>query len=127
MTFDSLENFKWPEQPPIPLFDLKFLNQFDNNTLKMRLLETFVRTVPGMCQELEDSFLNKDYKTLKDTAHKLKPNIDMMGIAIINEAIRNVEYCSLEGRDNHLQKEVQLINTILKEVVSAFKLMIAKD
>lgn len=106
---------------PQPLFDLKFLNDFDNKELKFVLLDTFIRTVPPMCAMLEQTILNNDIVTLNDTAHKLKPNVQMMGIKSIEPFILKLESYKNPMFDESIRVDIYLVTSVLYAVVDDFK------
>ena len=58
-----------------------------------------------------------DYTTIRKIVHKIKPSVDVIGIASIAKEIKQIEETSEDDIDNNLFAE--LINTILKVLKDA--------
>jgi HPt (histidine-containing phosphotransfer) domain-containing protein len=79
-----------------------------------------------MTSNLEEAFRNNDLKALNETAHKLKPNIQMMGIKSIIESIRNLEYYKSDKFDDTVYSDIVQVISSLSSVVEDFKLLVVK-
>ena len=74
-------------------FDLNFLkeNTQDDPVLMAELIAIFLETTPAMIEEMERSYMAKDWNSLRKVAHKLKSNLYTLGIEELSQPIVKVE------------------------------------
>lgn len=56
-----------------------------------KMLRLFVEIAPTLVNEIKEGAASKDIKRIKTAAHKLKPSIDFLDIAMLKETIRELE------------------------------------
>ncbi|CAN5356590.1 hypothetical protein BH09BAC1_BH09BAC1_02110 [soil metagenome] len=95
-------------------------NSFGDSILYKELLAIFVRTTPVMISQMQQAALDKDFEQLGKIAHKLKSNIQSIGLDRVYVLLDKVENSSLAQMDPlHLNK-------ILNEVYDICKIAVAE-
>lgn len=56
---------------------------------KMTLL--FIQQMPVAVLDIRNSFGNKDFRKMRDTAHRIKPTLENLCVDSLYETIRNIE------------------------------------
>jgi HPt (histidine-containing phosphotransfer) domain-containing protein len=56
-----------------------------------KMVDMFLSLSPELVNRMKSSLNAKDWDDLRSAAHKLKPSIDMMGIASLTGKIREIE------------------------------------
>ncbi len=94
-----------------PLYNLNVLEKLshgDQNFVK-HMLELFVKSSGEAIIEFEDAMKQKDFRQVNNTAHRIKPSIDNMGITTLKEKIRELEKFPIDG--NHIDRK-NLVNKV---------------
>ncbi len=65
-----------------PTFDLEYLCNFSNGDQNFvnDMVQTFLKEIPIALEVLQTGIIKKDWKTVHNTAHRLKPNFMMLGM-----------------------------------------------
>jgi HPt (histidine-containing phosphotransfer) domain-containing protein len=87
---------------------------------KMTLL--FIQQMPVAMLDIRNSFGNKDFRKMKDTAHRIKPTLENLCVDSLYHTIRNIE-----GFSN--QETAKLANDILQleKTMSAVIIELKRD
>jgi HPt (histidine-containing phosphotransfer) domain-containing protein len=98
--------------------DLEYLKQISNgsNEFVFQMITVFTDEIPGEVENLEKHLKNKDWKSLRATAHKMKPSFSFMGVKQLEEMVHSVEEFA-EGKQDQLPAVIENIRTITTEVV----------
>ena len=70
-----------------------------NEEFIQKMITVFLDTTQESLTEMLEAFEKGDYDTVSAIAHKIKPSIDMMGIADLKEPIRTIEVNAKESGD----------------------------
>lgn len=75
------------------LIDLEYLEQLSegDNDFTISMLSYFIDNTPGIISEMKQYYREKDYKALRNVAHKFKPQLTFMGIKSIFQDVENIE------------------------------------
>ena len=92
--------------------NLKFLeeNTQGDPALMAELIEIFLNTTPPMLLEIEEFYRLHDWSSLRKVAHKLKSNLNTLGIDELSAPIMKVERFTGEG--SHIEEIGALIEKI---------------
>ena len=73
--------------------DLSFLkqNSFGNVSLYKELLEIFVKSTPEMLVQIKNAAEQNDFVLVGKVAHKLKSNVQSVGLSNIYDLLDNLE------------------------------------
>lgn len=86
------------------------------------MVETFLEHTPGQLQELLDAYEKGDLEQVGKIAHKIKPNMDLFGIADLTQTIRDVEQMGKAGDNSpELGEKIKQAEKVLKEVFTQLK------
>ncbi len=79
--------------------NLDYLNSFGTlaEHMKLEMISVFFDSTPKLLSELETSILKSHWVEVGRIAHKLKTNIDTMGIGSCKQLIRDFESAGLSG------------------------------
>ncbi len=90
------------------------------------LAQTFLEEVPADAKMLEEAVTSKNYLQTYQTAHKMKPTIDMFELGILEDLIEIQDWGKFEKRDEDVSdKLVKVLTAIEKasvEISSDFSL-----
>lgn len=75
------------------LTDLSYLRELamGDETIVIDTVETFVDDMPDALNKIESTFKNEEWDLLYKQAHKIKPNLQYMGIARAKKLILEIE------------------------------------
>ncbi|EDM43948.1 hypothetical protein SCB49_10172 [unidentified eubacterium SCB49] len=93
----------------------------DDKSFLSLVAKTFLDEIPIDLKAMTDAVENENKELAYQFAHKMKPNIEMFNIDILNE-ITTIERWSKNNEDNDVVKDiVNRVNKILKEVFVELK------
>jgi HPt (histidine-containing phosphotransfer) domain-containing protein len=97
------------------LTDLTFLTDLTkgDNAKQSKYINMFLKATPDMLDKIERYFQEKDYESLRITAHSLKPQLSYMGIKSLAETIKNIEFNA--AQQINLEKMPDLISELITE------------
>ncbi len=75
------------------LTNLSFIQQFTGNdpVKAKKYISMFLASAPGLVSKMEHAIEISDFDTLRINAHSLKPLISYMGIATLEQPIKDIE------------------------------------
>jgi HPt (histidine-containing phosphotransfer) domain-containing protein len=94
----------------IDLTYLKTTTGNDQSVIK-ELINLFVIQLPALKKDIVDSFETKNWKALKEAAHKAKNSFEIMGVKKQAEELKRIEILATENKENLEFK--QLINNLI--------------
>lgn len=89
-----------------------------------KMIELFRTSMPAAVETMMACAERMDYRMLKATAHKMKPNIDVMGIDSLREDIRLLEHIDTEKKSQH---EIVLIIEKMKGIINLVMIQLASE
>ncbi|MEI6817619.1 MAG: Hpt domain-containing protein [Bacteroidota bacterium] len=103
------------------LTDLTFLKGLTNgDAAKLtKYINMFLKATPDMLDNLDKYYAEKDWESLRVTAHSLKPQLSYMGIKSLEEAIKTIEFNA--GHQMQLDKMPEMIAHLREQCVMAMK------
>ena len=110
--------------PSGKLYDLAKLKEISrgDNQFVQRMVLMFADRIPSSLMQIWEAYNKKDFKTVRDVVHMLKPSIDNMGITIIKENIQNAERLAIDDPASPLLKEnLDKIDAVLLTVFEQLK------
>ncbi len=92
--------------------DLTYLKELANgsNQFMTEMLTLFITQTPEAVENLEKYLQDKDWKSLRGVAHKMKPSISFVGLKEIEDDVRTVE--ELAMNETNLERLPVLISKI---------------
>ncbi len=106
------------------LFDLSLLEQtaMGNRDFMKKMIQMFVDQTPGLMNEMQQHLSQQQWEQLGAKAHKLKPSIDLMGIAPLKQEIRDIEQFAKNGENLEiLPSKITHLSQILTEALHQLK------
>ncbi|GEM_PF-1848337 len=81
------------------LIDLEYLEQLSegDNDFTISMLSYFIDHTPGVIAEMKQYYKEKDFKALRNVAHKFKPQLTFMGVKSIFQDVENIEQYANTG------------------------------
>ena len=101
------------------LTNLSFLREISdgNDQFFKEFLEMFIANTPPALQDLQVSYRSKNWEKLRQTAHKMKPSFNYIGMKELNHLSGKVEELA---RNQAESKEIEnMINQILQDTTIA--------
>ena len=98
--------------------DLDYLKQISNgsNEFIYQMITVFTEEIPGEIDNLDKHLSNNDWKSLRATAHKMKPSFSFMGVKQLEDMIHAVEEFS-DSKQHELPDLIRDIRSITDEVI----------
>ncbi len=112
------------------LYDLSSIRTISrgNENFVLKMVNMFIEQTPQQVSEMESEYHQSDYKAMGAIAHKLKPNIDNMGIVSLKDAIRQIEKIGKSGIGDDLLPELlkkvsKTLNKVVENLQREFEMM----
>ena len=104
--------------------NLTYLKELSNGSKKfiVEMIDAFLEQTPVELNNLEQSLNIKDWKSIRNIAHKLKPSIAFMGIKELESVVRLIEeYAGNETNLDLLPAMILNTKTICNSAVEELK------
>jgi len=93
-----------------------------------QIMELFIEIIDEYVVVLNEELPNKNWKLLHDATHKIKPNINMFGISVLETTILELESNfrkeeNLENIAEHVYKVIMVLKEVRDEVQYELKLV----
>jgi hypothetical protein len=94
------------------LYDFEYLDELsdDDNEFKATMISYFIENAPIIIAEIKAHHNNKEWRELREIAHKFKPQIGFMGINIIEGDVEIIEQSS--AKKTNLEEIGSLIDKV---------------
>jgi len=93
----------------------------DGEGLQM-MLSIFLESTPNILNEMNDSFVNKDFENMARNAHKIKASLDMMKIDSLHDVIRQIDkHEKALANQGELASIIEKISAVLRQVFDQLK------
>jgi PAS domain S-box-containing protein len=102
------------------LYDLSYLITLSRGKQEFvtKMLILFCNLVEESANIIEQAFQEKDLKTIQQTAHRIKPSVNQMGVNSLTDKIRELELYSIQsGSWEILGSLVDTVLTTLRKVI----------
>lgn len=110
--------------------DLKSLKEdtFGDTSILKMIIELFIEDIDEFSEILNQELQNKNWQTLFQATHKIKPNISMFGITALESVILEIESSfrneqNLENIEDLVNLVVTTFNHVKIELQTELKLM----
>ena len=111
--------------PQNKLFNFERLDSYVGNDdeIKKKLIDIFLRTAPEILKKINDSYQKNDLKSMSFYAHKFKSSIDIFNINDLKSDIRDLEkFGNEEIKLDEIPALLEKINRIIPKVVEQIRL-----
>ncbi|WP_452220271.1 Hpt domain-containing protein [Lacinutrix salivirga] len=92
----------------------------------LALVQTFIEEVPGDAKVLKIAVENKNYQLTYQTAHKMKPTVDMFELGVLDDLITVQDWGKYEQIDkdvtDKLNNVLEAVELAADEITSDFEL-----
>lgn len=86
------------------------------------VVTVFLEEVPSDMDGLESALEQKDYDTVYKLAHKIKPNVDLLGMEQTRAIALQIETLGRKGEDKgEIERMVPLLKQDIHQVISELK------
>lgn len=106
------------------LYDLCMIERLcrGNQEQVKKMISVFIKQIPQALEEIKSAFLRKDFITIKNTAHRIKPILSYYAIVKIEKDIRQVEALAKdEMATMEMELRIKKIDEVLTQVVAEMK------
>lgn len=87
----------------------------------MALAMTFLEEVPADADLLKEAVANKDYLQAYQSAHKMKPTIDLFELGVLEDLIVVQDWGKFEKRDQDISEKLEIVLTAVDNAVTEIK------
>ncbi|RAJ13010.1 Hpt domain-containing protein [Olleya aquimaris] len=92
----------------------------------LALASTFIEEVPSDAKVLKIAVENKNYLLTYQTAHKMKPTVDMFELGILDDLIEVQDWGKFEQTDKDITEKLNIVldavDKATKEIIQDFNL-----
>jgi HPt (histidine-containing phosphotransfer) domain-containing protein len=85
-----------------------------------KMTQLFIQQIPVAILDIRNSFGNKDFRKMKDTAHRIKPTLENLGVDSLYHTIRNIEGFSNQ-ETGKLANDILLLEETMDRVIADLK------
>lgn len=85
------------------------------------IVETFLTEIPPDLEAMQDAIANNNHKMAYQFAHKMKPNLDMFGIDLLNQIKAMEKWSNSDKPTSAIQSQLNDITNILAIVLQELK------
>ena len=86
------------------------------------VVQTFLEEIPPDLEALTKAIKNNNKELAYQFAHKMKPNLEMFGIAVQKD-IKSIQAWTRSAKSEHLiKKNIETLNTVLCHVFDELKI-----
>jgi PAS domain S-box-containing protein len=106
------------------LIDLDYLEQLSegDDDFSISMLSYFLDNTPVVMQEMRDFFEAKDWKALRNVAHKFKPQLTFMGIKSVFQDVENIEQSSAKvTQTDRIPLLIDKVDSVCKKAMEELK------
>jgi len=90
-----------------------------NQEFISKIVRIFVDETPVAVSQIRKALTEGDFNTLRSVAHRIKPNIENFGVAVLTQDIRKIEALAMEGvATSELETMIDNLEKIIKKVVN---------
>jgi PAS domain S-box-containing protein len=105
-----------------PLYDISKLQNIGSADFVKRMLRLFIEEVPPAVMNIKIAYDSGDYKTIKYLTHRIRPSIQNMGIAPLQDDVIVVEQLAMKSeKDDDLKRRIDKMNTVIDLVTDQLK------
>ena len=87
----------------------------------MALAATFIEEVPADAELLKEAVANKDYSQVYQSAHKMKPTIDLFELGVLDDLIVVQDWGKFEKADQDVTEKLGIVLTAVENASSEIK------
>jgi len=102
------------------LFRVRELADNDEEFI-LALAQAFLEEVPADAQILKDSVENKSYLATYQTAHKMKPTVDLFELGVLDDLIEVQDWGKFEKTEIDIIPKLQIVLAAVEKAVSEMK------
>jgi len=85
------------------------------------LLKAFLEEVPEDARLLQIAVVSKDYLAAYQSAHKMKPTIDLFELGVFDELIKVQDWGKFEQKDKDVAKQLEIVLKAVENTVEEIK------
>ncbi len=114
-------DMKEDEKKNESLIDLDYLEQLSegDDDFTISMLSYFLENTPGVLNDMKQFYKEEDWKSLRNVAHKFKPQLTFMGIKSVFNEVETIEQNA--AHVNHTDEIPGLIETVEKVCIKAME------
>ncbi len=87
----------------------------------MALAATFLEEVPADAQLLKEAVANKDYLQVYQSAHKMKPTIDLFELGVLEDLIEVQDWGKFEKKGEDIGDKLEIVLSAVQQTVNEIK------
>ena len=85
------------------------------------IAQTFLEEVPSDAAILKEAVENQNYRLSYQTAHKMKPTIDMFELGVLNDLIEVQDWGKFEQTDKDISNQLAIVLTAVENARQEIK------
>ncbi len=85
------------------------------------LLEAFLEEVPEDARLLQIAVVSKDYLAVYQSAHKMKPTIDLFELGVFDDLIEVQDWGKFEQKDRDITEKLDIVLKAVENTVEEIK------
>ncbi len=130
----TIEMNEKKNNPTNSVIDLDYLEQLSegDDDFTISMLSYFLENTPGVINDMKQFYAEKDWKSLRNVAHKFKPQLTFMGISSVFQEVETIEQNSAHVKDTHqipglIEKTERVCEQAMEEIRVVLEKLLDKD
>ncbi len=122
-------DMKEEEKKKESLIDLDYLEQLSegDDDFTISMLSYFLDNTPGVINDMKEFYKDKDWKSLRNVAHKFKPQLTFMGIKSVFNEVETIEQNSAnETRTDDIPELINIVEGVCVDAMEEIKAELEK-
>jgi HPt (histidine-containing phosphotransfer) domain-containing protein len=106
------------------LYDICMIDRLcrGNQEQVKKMVTVFIKEIPNAIEEIKLAYNNRDFTTVKNTTHRIKPTLSYYAIIKIEKDIRRIEALAKQGQAvPELELKIMAVENVLAAVVEKLK------
>ncbi|TVQ89565.1 MAG: PAS domain-containing hybrid sensor histidine kinase/response regulator [Bacteroidetes bacterium] len=116
------------------LIDLEYLEQLSegDDDFTISMLSYFIDNTPGVIEEMKKFYKEKEWDSLRNAAHKFKPQLTFMGIKSVFQDVENIEQFAAQRRNTDnipqlIDKTAEVCMSAITEIKAELQKILDKN
>jgi HPt (histidine-containing phosphotransfer) domain-containing protein len=106
------------------LYDICMIDRLcrSNQDQVKKMVSVFIKEIPAAIAEIKDAFANRDFTSVKNITHRIKPTLSYYAIIKIEKDIHRIEALAKTGdASDELESKIKDVEYIISAVIEKLK------
>ncbi|SFV32322.1 PAS domain S-box protein [Thermoflavifilum thermophilum] len=102
-------------------YDLSTILELDDDQYTLEVLDLFLKTAPETLDQIEQAYKNKDFRQVREKAHRLKSSLGLLNMHTLLAIMKNIEQQAAQEKDDHIFEDILRAKSILQQYMEPLR------